>query len=244
MSFSFEVEPYVAFLLGLATAVVLLGLWRGLRFLLDLYATRKSFEIQHPSQTDPREPKALEAVEGCKSRLRWQKTPNPQWVTPLVDEIPKLVREIAQIYYPDADDPIRAPGLSQFTRAIQLTAGDISDFLQTRRAGRLVDVSATAAWKTWEIGQTVAENEHVRRLLTVYDYVRPVVQAIRYKSPITWTILAVSNLAVRTLQPAVIDIVAQRAIQLYSGRLTPEGSAASLDMNITPPATDEHDDEV
>jgi len=34
-----------------------------------------------------------------------------------------------------------------------------------------------------------------------------------------WASLAVSNVAVRALQPAVIDIVARRAMELYSGRL-------------------------
>jgi hypothetical protein len=34
-----------------------------------------------------------------------------------------------------------------------------------------------------------------------------------------WASIAVSNVAARTLQPAVIDIIAKRAIDLYSGRL-------------------------
>ncbi len=42
-------------------------------------------------------------------------------------------------------DLLRAPSLSHFMRAIHLTALDISDFLQTRRVGRLIDVSATTA---------------------------------------------------------------------------------------------------
>jgi hypothetical protein len=32
--------------------------------------------------------------------------------------------------------------------------------------------------------------------------------------------MAVSNVAARTLQPAIIDIVARRAIELYSGRIS------------------------
>jgi hypothetical protein len=34
-----------------------------------------------------------------------------------------------------------------------------------------------------------------------------------------WASMAVSNVAARTLQPAVIDIIAKRTIDLYSGRL-------------------------
>jgi hypothetical protein len=34
-----------------------------------------------------------------------------------------------------------------------------------------------------------------------------------------WMSFAASNVAVRTLQPMMIDIIAQRAIELYSGRL-------------------------
>jgi hypothetical protein len=34
-----------------------------------------------------------------------------------------------------------------------------------------------------------------------------------------WASMAVSNVAARTLQPAVIDIIAKRALDLYSGRL-------------------------
>ena len=53
----------------------------------------------------------------------------------------------------------------------------------------------------------------------IYDKVRPVVQVLRYKSPLTWASIAVSNAAARTLQPAVVNIVGHRAIQLYSGEL-------------------------
>ena len=47
----------------------------------------------------------------------------------------------------------------------------------------------------------------------------PVMQTVRYKSPLMWASLAVSNVAVRSLQPAVIDLIARRAIELYSGRM-------------------------
>jgi hypothetical protein len=43
-----------------------------------------------------------------------------------------------------------------------------------------------------------------------------------------WASLAASNVAVRTLQPAVIDIIARRTMELYSGRLAAGAAAAEL----------------
>jgi hypothetical protein len=51
-----------------------------------------------------------------------------------------------------------------------------------------------------------------------------VVQVLRINSPITWASVAVSNAAARTLQPAVVQIVGHRAIQLYSGELRRRGA--------------------
>jgi hypothetical protein len=103
---------------------------------------------------------------------------------------------------------------------------DISDFLQNRRVGRLLDISANTAWKAWEIGEKVSKNEQFKKLkkgfkmfYPVYRKVRPAWQVVRYRSPLMWFNLIASNLAIRTLQPAVIDIVARRAIELYSGQL-------------------------
>ena len=140
------------FLVGVVSGLGLVGLWRGIRLLTDLRATRVAADtLLGPPYDNPQDRAAYERVKSCKSRLRWQKKPNPEWIAPLIEEIPKLVQEIAEIYYPDAVDPIRAPGLSHFARAIHLTAMDIADFLQNRRVGRLIDVSATTAWKTREI---------------------------------------------------------------------------------------------
>ena len=216
-----EISPMSGFLVGVVSGLGLVGLWRGIRLLTALRATRVAADtILGPPYDNPQGRAAYERVKSCKRRLRWQKNPNPEWIAPLIEEIPKLVQEIAEIYYPDAVDPIRAPGLSQFARAIHLTAMDIADFLQTSRTGRLIDVSATTALKTVERGRKFANNKLVKKLYSFYKKVRPGWQAIRYNSPLMWASLAASNMAVRTLQPAVINIVARHTIELYSGRLT------------------------
>ena len=139
-----EISPMLGFFVGVVSGLGLVGLWRGIRLLADLRVTRVAADaLLGPPSDHPQDQAAYERVESCKSRLRWQKNPNPEWIAPLIEEVPKLIQEIAEIYYPDDVDPVWAPGLSHFARAIHLTAMDIANFLQTRRVGRLLDVSAT-----------------------------------------------------------------------------------------------------
>jgi hypothetical protein len=208
------------FLAGVVLGMGGLAVWYGLRFLSELRAT------QHASAADlftdkpgERDEAALAAIEACKNRLRWNKDPNPEWFTPIVGEIPSLVREIAAIYHPDSPQPLLAPGLSHFTKAIQLAAADVTDFLQTRTVGRFVDVSAHTALKTWEKGREVIQHDAVQKINKWYRRILPFWQVVRFKSPLMWASVAVSNVAARTLQPAIIDIVARRAVELYSGRV-------------------------
>jgi hypothetical protein len=208
------------FLAGLVCGMGGMAIWFGLRFLADLREARQAaaadlFSIQ-PGERDQA---ALAAVDACKNRLRWNKDPNPEWLPPLFVELPKLVREIAAIYHPDSPQPMLAPGLSHFTKAIQLAATDVTEFLQTRTVGRLVDVSAHTALKTWEKGREVIQHEAVQSLNKWYRRLLPVWQVVRWKSPLVWASMAVSNVAARTLQPAIVDIVARRIIELYSGRV-------------------------
>lgn len=220
MLFSTCPDAWMGYLLGLLTGLAGLALWRGVQFWRDARATRTAVDTL--TGTLSHESRALEAYErvtACKKRLRWQRSPNPEWITPLIEEIPLLVREIAVIYYPNAADPLRAPGLSHFTRAIHYAAMDVADFLQTHRVGRLVDISANTAWKTWEVSHKIVGDARFRRLQIWHKKLRPIWQVIRYKSPWMWLSLTASNIAVRTLQPAIIDIVAHRAIELYSGKL-------------------------
>ena len=212
-----EISPMFGFLGGVVAGLGLVGLWRRIQLRTDLRAARVAADTLLGQPFDnPQDRAAYERVKSCKSRLRWQKKPNPEWIAPLIEEIPKLVQEIAEIYYPDAEDPIWAPGLSHFARAIHITAMDIADFLQNRHVGRLLDVSATTVWRTREI----LRDDRVKNLHKWYRRVLPVWQIIKVKSPLMWASLAASNMAVRTLQPAVINIVARHAIELYSGRLT------------------------
>lgn len=210
--------------MGFAAALLLWVSWRALQLYLDLRLTRLDNErAEEMARNDVIHQRAWASVAGCRKRLRYRKEVNPRWVTPLIDEIPKMVREIAAIYHPEVADPLRAPKLSEFTRAVELAAADISNFLQQRRAGRLVDLSANSAWRTWERTRDLVKHPKVRKAhrigTAIYEKVRPVVQVLRYKSPITWASIAVSNAAARTLQPAVVNIIGHRAIQLYSGEL-------------------------
>jgi len=130
------------------------------------------------------------------------------------------VRELAAIYYPAEPSPLLAPGLSQFSRAVHLAASDVADFLQKRTIGKLVDVSANTAIDTWNKGRKVVESERFQYLNKWYKRLLPAAGRSCASSPLScgpaWPC---SNAAVRALQPAVIDIVARRAMELDSGRL-------------------------
>lgn len=212
------------FMCGLATWLI----WKALRFAADLKAARHAVESYVYPECGIADERAKKAIEECKKRMRWSRSPNPEWLSPLVDQVPLLVREIAAIYHPEHREPLLAPGLSQFTRAIHLAAMDLADFLQTRAVGRLVDVSASTALKTWEMSHKIVNHDTVQSMNRVYKWMLPVWQVLRYKSPVVWAGMAVSNIAARTLQPAVVDIIARRAIDLYSGRLTTGASTAGM----------------
>jgi hypothetical protein len=54
-----------------------------------------------------------------------------------------------------------------------------------------------------------------------------------------WASLAVSNVTIRTLQPAIIDLIARRAIELYSGRLGKDATSAGHTPLPLPPLNPE-----
>jgi hypothetical protein len=220
------------FLAGLICGLGAVFLWHGVRFLADLRAARHATASDIFSQSPgERDQLALNAIEACKNRLRWHRNPNPEWLTPLVEEVPRLVKEIAAIYHPHSPQPLLAPGLSHFTQALQLAASDVTEFLQTRTVGRLVDVSAHTALRTWEKSRDVLQHEAVQKIGKWYRRLLPVWQIVRFNSPIVWASVAVSNIATRTLQPAIIDIIAKRAVELYSGRVANnnQGTMARLE---------------
>jgi hypothetical protein len=69
--------------------------------------------------------------------------------------------------------------------------------------------------KTWEMTHKIATHETMQSVGKWYKRLLPVWQVLKYKSPVTWAGMAVSNVAARTLQPALIDIIAKRTIDLY-----------------------------
>jgi len=217
------------FFAGLICGLGMVFLWHGVRFFADLRAARLAtgahLFVENPGERDQL---ALNAIEACKNRMRWHRNPNPEWLTPLVEEIPKLVKEIAAIYHPNSPQPLLAPGLSHFTQALQLAASDVTHFLQTRTVGRLVDVSAHTALRTWEKSRDVLQHETVQKIGKWYKRLLPVWQIVRFNSPVVWASMAVSNIATRTLQPAIVDIVARRAVELYSGRVASNSTPTSL----------------
>ena len=235
----FSLEWCLVFGLGLVAGLLCASWWQWWRAYRDLRRAAEAMEALNRSLVDdPRDRAALAKVEACKQRLRWQPDLNPDWFNPLIDEAPALVRDIAAIYYPDADDPLRAPGLSHFIRAIHLTAADMADFLQTHRLGRLADVSAHTLWKGWELGRKVVTHEGVKALHKWYKQARPwykkalpVWQIARYQSPWMWVGFTLSNVTVRTVQPIIIDIIARRAIELYSGRLAMQAAKPAEDWD-------------
>lgn len=196
----------LVFCAGFVCGVATWTLWLALRFTSELKAASQSVGdyLEHVDSRKEVHQSAARAVEACKNRLRWHRNPNPEWIPPLLDEIPRLVKEIAAIYYPAAEQPLLAPGLSQFTRAVHLAAMDITDFLHNRAIGRLVDVSANTAYKAWEQANRLAKHDTVKELGKWYRRVLPVWQVLRFKSPVVWASLAVSNVATRTLQHGLI----------------------------------------
>lgn len=212
---SYALTFLAGFLCGLATWL----LWVALRFAADLREAKQAVADCTEIGDSPKDLEARLAVSACKNRLRWQKRLNPEWLPPLVDEVPRLVREIAAIYRPGHPDPLLAPGLSQFSRAVHLAAMDVADFLQTRSIGRLVDVSASTAIRTWRMTHRIANHEAMQTMGKWYRHLLPVWQVAKVKSPIVWAGVAVSNVAARTLQPGFVDIIARRTMDLYSGRL-------------------------
>jgi hypothetical protein len=81
-------------------------------------------------------------------------------------------------------------------------------------------------WKSWQMSQKIVKHEQIRTLHKWYRHVQPwyrqtlpMWQVLRYRSPWMWMSVTASNVMIRTVQPIIIDIIARRAIELYSGRL-------------------------
>ena len=210
----------VPFVFGFLFAVII---WLGFaitRFWLDIRKTKKEIlNDDFINEDDELKRSARQLITESQNSLRMTKQINPDWLSPLLNEIPVLIEGIAKLYYPENPDPVKAPKIGEFTRAVELAATDIANFLQNRRIGRLVDFSAGRAFRGYERGKKMADNPFIRLCTPIYKTVRPVVQVLRHNSPLTWVGLATSNAAARVLQPSIIGIIGKRAIQLYSGEL-------------------------
>ncbi len=211
-------EPFI---FGVASIVGLLLTWKSVRYLYYWRkASKYSTALYDVPVGDDKYESALEVTNAYKKRLRFQKGVNPKWVEPLVVEVPALIKDIAKVYYPKSSDPVMAPGMSQFERDIQLIAGDIANFLEDTWFGRRIDVSGTTARQITTGMNRWRQNKWLRGAFKAFDKLRPAWQAIKYKSPIMWGSVLAKNAGIRILQPKIIDIVARRSIELYSGQLS------------------------
>lgn len=213
-------SPVLWYAIGVLSTVLFYIIWKTIRILLASYSVVKDTneELKESEMSEPSDQRSMSYIKDCKKRVLLQTKINPDWATALRSEIPKLVEDIAKTYYPDSKNPISAPDLSEFIYAIKLLASDIVDFLQSR-SGRILDVSASTAHRTYRVAKHIASKKWLKLINRGYKRLRPIVQILRYKSPIMWTLLISRNVAVRTLQRKIVNTVGKRAIQLYSGRL-------------------------
>ena len=212
-----QFEPFI---LGVVSIIGLLLIWKVIRYLYYWrQASNYSTALYDVPAGDDKYGSAIEIANEYKKRLRFQKSINPKWVEPLVVEVPALIKDIAKVYYPESSDPVMAPGMSQFARAVQLIAGDISNFLEDTWIGRRIDVSGNTARQITSGVNKWRQKKWLKGFFKSYEKVRPVFQAIKYKSPFMWGGLLGKNAGVRYLQPKIIEIVARRSIELYSGQL-------------------------
>jgi len=214
-------SPVLWFAIGVLTSVLFYIILKTIRVFWASYSVVKDTneELKESEMSGSLDQQSLDYITDCKARLLLQTKINPDWVAPLLSEIPKLVQDIARTYYPNSKDPISAPDLSEFSYAIKLVSSDIADFLQSK-PGRILNVSASTAHRTYRVARHLAGDKRLKLINRWYKRLRPIVQTLRYNSPIMWTVLIGRNVAVRTLHRTIINTIGMRAIQLYSGRLT------------------------
>ena len=214
-------SPVLWYTVGFLTAVLFYIILKTIRVFWASYSVVKDTneELNESEMSGPLDQQSLDYIKDCKARLLRQAKINPDWVAPLLTEIPKLAQDIARTYYPNNKNPISAPDLSEFSCAIKLVSSDIADFLQSK-PGRILNVSASTAHRTYRVTKHLAGDKRLKLINRWYKRFRPIVQTLRYNSPIMWTVLIGRNIAVRTLHRTIVNTIGIRAIQLYSGRLT------------------------
>jgi len=213
-------HPVIWYVIGVLSAIVIYLAWNWLRFIIANRSLRSEEEPLTFKTTSPSEQQkqALKLIKACQKRLFLQPKVNPDWIEPLKIELPRLVEEIARTYYPKANNPLLAPGISEFARAIELFANDIASFLQDTVPGRLIDTSAHTVKRTYEVTKSIVKDKRLKETLKWYKRVRPIIQIAKINSPVMWVFLLTKNF-VRIGQVTVVGLAGKRAIELYSGNL-------------------------
>jgi hypothetical protein len=212
-------HPVFWFTAGLLSAVITYISFRRYRIFLAARRSRRQQQLLESQPASELPQQARTQVELCQKRLLLQPKLNPDWIEPLRAELPILVSDIAKTFHPDSPNPLLAPGIGEFSRAVELTAGDVATFLQATPHGRILNVSANTAQRTFDTAKNFVKSKHYRHLMKWYKRARPLIQVIRYKSLIMWLFLLGRNSAVRALHLTIVGIVGRRAIELYSGNL-------------------------
>jgi hypothetical protein len=214
-------HPVIWYVIGVLSAIIIYLAWNWLRLIIANRSLRSEEDLLTHKTTSPSEQQkqALRQIKTCQKRLFLQRKVNPDWIEPLKTELPRLVEEIARTYYPKADNPVLAPGISEFARAIELFANDIASFLQDTKPGRLIDTSAHTARRTYEVTKSIIKDSRFKETLKWYKHVRPVIQIAKISSPIMWVSLLTKNLAGRIGQVTIIGLAGKWSIELYSGNL-------------------------
>ena len=145
-----NIDWVIAFGSGFLCASIIWIFLITIRLWSDIRKTNKEYLINgSKNDQDKKLSTALGFIESAQDSIRLNKQLNPEWFASLYKEIPPLVEKIAGVYYPDSPEPLKAPKLGEFTRAVELAATDVADFLQKKRIGRLIDFSAGAAICTY-----------------------------------------------------------------------------------------------
>jgi len=213
-------HPVIWYVIGVLSAIVIYLAWNWVRLIIANRSLRAGEDLLTSKTTShlEQQKEALKHIKACQKRLFFQPKVNPDWIEPLKTELPRLVEEIARTYYPKAENPVLAPGISEFARAIELFANDIASFLQDTKPGRLIDTSAHTVKRTYEVTKGIVKDRRLKETLKWYKRVRPIIQIAKINSPVMWIFLLTKNF-VRIGQVTVVGLAGKRAIELYSGNL-------------------------
>jgi hypothetical protein len=208
-------HPIFWYVAGVLSATIVYITSRRLGIILVSRSELPEAEAPGPEPMSPSEQEARRHMKACQKRLLSQRKINPNWVEPLRRELPRLVQEIARTFHPKATNPLLAPSVGEFMRAIDRTASNLATFFQSPY-GRVLNVSAETARKCYDMIERLRK---YKQAVKWYKQLRPGLQILRYKSVLMWTLLLGRNVAVRSTHHRIAGIVGERAIELYGGKL-------------------------